>query len=126
MATDCLKELLGGSNCTGTCTYKWVDGEYILVSGSCSGGPSCTRCPKPDAPNSLVLRGLVHALGPTCYPNPDNVTVNCGVNLEKLVGQLVPVLERLKLYKLLVKLSIGLGIVSFLSLGGLVYMLFVR
>ncbi len=126
MATDCLKELLGGSNCTGACTYTWVENQYVLTSNTCSGGPNCTSCPKPDALNSLILRGLVYALGPTCFPNPDDVTGSCAVDLENLTGQLAPALKRLELYKLLVKLSIGLGIVTLLSLGGMIYALFFR
>jgi hypothetical protein len=127
MATDCLKELLGGSNCSGTCNYAWQNGNYVLQPGSSCSGQGCEACPHTIDPiNSVILRGLAYALGPQCFPNPDVVSGNCGVDFENLVGQLFPVLKRLRLCKFLVKLSIALGIVSSLSLGGLVYALFFR
>lgn len=103
MATDCLKELLGGGNCSGTCTY--VNGEYILTSGSCDGGSDCESCPQTVDPiNSLILRGLVLALGKTCYPTPDDLTVSCSVDLQDLSGQLLPVLRQRRLVNRLTKL----------------------
>jgi hypothetical protein len=127
MPTDCLKELLGGSNCIGTCTYQWQNGNYVYYSGSCSGGTQCHPCPATiDPTNSVILRGLVYALGPACYPDPDNITASCGINYTSLPGQLVPILKRLRLCKLLAWLSAALGVLSCISLGGLVYMLFHR
>jgi hypothetical protein len=126
MATDCLKELLGGSNCTGNCIYSWNGSQYVLVGGSCSGGSGCPSCQQPNQTNSEILRGLVLALGTSCFPTPDNITVNCGVNVEDLAEQLRPVLKQHKLCKVLTKLSAALSVVSCLLLGGLVYAIFFR
>jgi len=126
MATDCLKELFGGANCTGNCIYSWNGSQYILIGGSCSGGASCPSCQQPNQTNSAILRGLVLALGPSFFPTPDNITINCGVNTEDLARRLLQVLKQRKLCKLLTKLSAGLSVVSCLLLGGLVYALFFR
>ena len=34
------------TSCAGSCSYSWQDGEYVYVSGSCSGRGNCpTQCP---------------------------------------------------------------------------------
>ncbi len=126
MATDCLKEIFGGADCTGNCIYSWNGSQYILIGGSCSGGTGCPSCQQPNQADSAILRGLVLALGPSCFPTPDNITVNCGVSTQDLAAKLRPVLKEPKLCKLWMKLSIGLGILSSLLLGGLAYRLLVR
>jgi hypothetical protein len=127
MVPDHLKELLGGGSCNGSCTYTWTGTEYILSSGSCSGGQNCESCPQqPGVTNSQILRGLVLALGKTCYPTPDDLTVGCSVKPDDLAGRLLPVLEQRRLVNRLTKLSAGLGVVSCLLLCGLVYTLFLR
>jgi len=127
MATDSLRELLGGGNCTGSCNYVMVDGVYVYNSGSCDGGPGCESCPQTIDPiNSQILRGLVLALGKTCYPNPDDLTVGCSVNLLQLSGSLLPVLKQRRLVNRLTKVTAALGVVSFLLFGGLVYTLLIH
>jgi hypothetical protein len=128
MAKDALKELLGGTNCTGNCCYTWTGSEYVLAPGSnCSGGPNCQSCPQqPGVTNSQILRGLVLALGKKCYPTPDDLVVSCSVKLENLTGILAPVLEQRRLVNRLTKLTAALGAVSFLLLSGLIFTLLIR
>jgi hypothetical protein len=119
----CLEQIFGAANCTGQCIYKWNPNldQYVLQPGSsCSGGTGCPNCAQVQG---AEVHAVVVLLGKSCYPDPANISVNCGLNTQVVVST---VLKAIKYHKLLVKLAIGLGAVSVLSIGGAAYLFFTR
>jgi len=124
---DMLKAAIG---CHGTCTYT-VSGSTTTVTGSCTGAGTCPSCPSIYSQSTLAL---VKKL-PEFFPNPHDWTVTCG-----LVSADAPILKLFDEYALLFELAsefksksnlyrtlaILLGVVSLLSLCGLMYTLIAR
>jgi hypothetical protein len=120
---DCFAQIFGAANCAGSCSYMWdpSTGQYNLQPGSsCSGGAACRSC-SPTLP--AVVFGLVLLLGTSCFADPLNISFNCGVNLEAAAQTAI---RAIRLHRLLVRLTIGLAVVSVSSVAGLCYVLFLR
>ena len=110
------------SGCSGACNYMWdsTTKEYVLceADSSCSG----TNCHPCKQTNPSILRELV--ILENSFPNPDLISYICGVTTEQSLEALLRLyVDLLKRYKLLVKLTVGLGLVSAALLIAVVYLL---
>ncbi len=130
MHPDELAKMLASSvGCTGTCTYTIV-GSSTTVSGHCTGG-GCPRCPPVFTPSTLKLIANL----PKLIPDSQSFTVSCSLitadapvlklydDYVILYGVAIDLERRSSLYR---NLSILLGVVSMLVLGGLIYTMVAR
>jgi hypothetical protein len=103
------------TTCTGSCSYSWQDGEYVYVSGSCSGRGGCpTQCPGTIDSDIAALLFDVSSASTT-------LSVSCASIAS--VAQLTSQSTSLTTYR---RVSIALGTVLALSLIANVYLLFFR
>ena len=121
--------LASSVSCSGNCTYTIV-GASTTVSGHCTGS-GCPRCPSQFTPSTLKLIAKL----PKLIPDSQSFTVSCSLvtadapvlklydDYVILYGVAIELERRSALYR---NLSILLGVVSMLVLGGLVYMLVAR
>jgi hypothetical protein len=107
--------------CTGMCVYSWdpTIKKYVLEPGDACSGSGCQPC---ENYKSSILRELV--ILERSFPNPDAISHVCGVTTdESLESALCHYVALLKRYRLLVKIAIGLGLLSAVLLISLVYLL---
>jgi hypothetical protein len=108
--------------CSGSCNYMWdnTTKEYVLCNAdsSCSGA-DCQPCAK-FKPS--IVRQLVILEG--SFPDPDAISHACGGTTEDSLNSLLGLfVDLLKRYKLLVKFTVGLGLVSAALLIAVIYLL---
>jgi hypothetical protein len=108
--------------CSGSCNYMWdsTTKEYVLckADSSCS-GTGCIQCiqSKPS-----VVRELVILEG--SFPNPDVIVHACGASAEDSLNALLRLyVDLLKRYRLLVRITLGLGLLSAGLLFAVIYLL---
>jgi hypothetical protein len=107
--------------CTGMCVYTWDPTlkQYVLEQGEVCSGTGCQPCEKYK---SSILRELV--ILERSFPNPDAISHVCGATTEEsLEAALCLYVHLLKRYRLLVKIAIGLGLLSVVLLIFVVYLL---
>ena len=121
--------------CSGACVYAWNGQNYNLQPGSsCTGAANCQQCPGSFGTD---VRNLVLQM-PKLFPDPDDISLSCGTStsnqltvamIELFVDAIqnntsqVLLTQTCKRYR---NTTIGLGVLSVLLLGGLVYALFFR
>jgi hypothetical protein len=107
--------------CSGACTYHWdnTSQQYVLDPGDTCSGSNCQQCLQYK---SSVVRELVILEG--SFPDPDAISHACGGTTEDSLNSLLGLfVDLLKRYKLLVKFTVGLGLVSAALLIAVIYLL---
>jgi hypothetical protein len=107
--------------CSGACNYTWnsLTQQYVLEPGDACSGTGCQPCAKTK---SSSVRELVILEG--SFPNPDVISYLCGGTTEDSLNALLRLyIDLLKRYKLLVKITVGLGLLSAALLFAAIYLL---
>jgi hypothetical protein len=109
------------SGCHGACNYTWdsTTKQYVLDAGDACAGVNCQPC---EQYKSSAVRELVMLEG--SFPDPDVINYTCGVGIEDSFDAALRLyVDLLKLYRLVVKFTIGLGFLSAALLAAVVYLL---
>jgi hypothetical protein len=107
--------------CSGSCAYKWDSAtqRYVLVPGNTCSGAGCHQCAQYK---SSSVRELV--ILERSFPDPDTISYLCGGTTEDSLNALLRLyVDLLKRFKLLVKITIGLGLLSAALLLAVIYLL---
>jgi hypothetical protein len=107
--------------CTGACNYTWDADtrEYVLDPGDACTGTGCVPCPR-TLP--AIVRELVILEG--SFPDPDVVGHVCGASPQASLESLLELYVKLFIrYRFLMKLAIGLGLLSAALLLAVIYLL---
>jgi len=107
--------------CTGACNYTWdsTTKQYVLDQGDACSGSHCAPCAQYK---SSVVRELVVLEG--SFPDPDNISYSCGGTTDESLNALLRLyVDLLKRYRLLLKFTIGLGLVLAALLFAVIYLL---
>jgi hypothetical protein len=107
--------------CVGACNYTWdsTTQQYVLDPGDACSGAGCQACAQYK---SSVVRELVILEG--SVPDPDAISHACGGSVEQSLNALLRLyIDLLKRYKLLVKITFGLGLASAALLFAVIYLL---
>jgi hypothetical protein len=120
---DSLHAIFGPSlgGCSGACSYTWdsTTQQYVLNQGDACSGTGCHPCAQTMSSDVRKLVMLERS-----FPNPDAISYQCGgTPADSLNALLRLYVDLLKRYKLLVRISIGLGLVSAALLVAVIYLL---
>jgi hypothetical protein len=118
-------QIVGSIGCQGTCNYTIDSSGHVTVTGQCTGGTgTCPKCPTSLTPQTIKLIKRL----PTLIPNATQFPLSCALisadtQVISLYDQYSKLYRTAAFYRIL---AVGLGVVSLLTIGALIYMLIAR